>query len=58
MALRVHKSAEWLVSCKIDVSSVSAVRKPEVVGSNPAIDRIFNVFSETRLQVPIFKNKN
>ena len=37
-----------LVSRKIQVSSVTAVRKPEVVGSNPAIDHILYVFLETR----------
>ena len=34
------KSAESLVSCGKHVSDATAARKPQVAGSNPAIDHI------------------
>ena len=36
MTRRVLKSAESLVSCRVHVSSVTAVGKPEMTGSNTA----------------------
>ena len=54
MTLRVYKSAESLVSCMIHVPGVTAVRKPEVMGSNPAIDHNFYVFLDTREPVLIY----
>ena len=48
MTPRVHKSAESLVSCVIHVFDVTAVGKPEVAGSNIAIDHLFCVSLDTR----------
>ena len=50
------KSAQ-LVSCIIHVLAVTAVRTPEVLVWNPAIEHIFYVFLDTPYQVPIFNNK-
>ena len=48
MTRRVRKSAEWLVSCILNVLGATAVGKLEVVGSYPAVGHILYNFSDTR----------
>ena len=43
-----------LMYCIIHVLGVTAIRKPEVEGSNPVIDHMFYVFWDTRQFVLIF----
>ena len=57
MTRRLFVSAESLVSCITEVSGVNAVRKPELAGSNPAIDHIFNAFLGTRCYVLILQQQ-
>ena len=45
---RAEFNSAELVSCIIQVSGVITLQKPEVVGSNPVVDQIFHVFSDTR----------
>ena len=45
---RVHKFVESLLSFLISVLGVTAVGKPEVAGSNPAVGHNLYIFSDTR----------
>ena len=48
MTRRFFKSAESLVSCIINVSSITAVQEPEVEDSIRATGHKFHVFLDTR----------
>ena len=52
---KVH--ATELVSCLIQFSVVTADRKLEVAGPNPAIDHVFYVFLDTHQRVTIFQQQ-